>query len=179
MNVSKNVALSLALAVLAACSTTTEDRAARSNSMDNTLISIGKGGEYRFVLDESPTMLARVREQCQEQQTEGELEACVNQVRVQGANEGFRFTPIDGERVLLRSFGVDEETGEEEVFFGGTFTLRASEGNIVILEAIGALEGPRAPKLDGRSIPIEVVDDATFAMQDPNGKGRMVFRRAG
>lgn len=132
-----------------------------------------RGGQYHFVLDESPGVLDRVTRTCAD---ETDPPSCISRIRDEGAREGIRFVPIDNEAVRVQSFG--EDGPREEIYMDARFAIERVEGNTAYLRATTTPVGTRVP-VGGARVPlviIEVVDPSTLALED--AKGRMVFRRS-
>jgi hypothetical protein len=134
---------------------------------------LARGGEFHFVLDESPGILASIQERCAK---EADAEACVDRIREAGAREGWRIVPIDADHAKLQSFGSEE--GKEEIFLEVPVALEPAAGNIVKVRPTAPLVGTRLPPAEkmANGIGIEVIDENTLGFVD-GPRGRLLFRR--
>lgn len=134
---------------------------------------VARGGEFGFVFDESPQVLAKISARCA---TQVDAAKCVQNVREQGAREGLRFLPVDADHVRMESFG--QEDGHPEVYIEALFLLGAVDGTKVQVTSVAPMKGSGLPKDQTvfDAVPIEVIDADTIATQDPQ-KGKLVFRR--
>lgn len=134
---------------------------------------IARGGEFYFVLDESPSILANIQQRCA---TQADAAACVDRIRQAGAREGWRIVPIDADHARLQSFG--SEAGEEEIFLEAPVAIESATGSLVKVRPTAALMGTRLPPADkvAAGLTIEVIDTNTLGFED-GARGRLLFRR--
>lgn len=133
---------------------------------------LSRGGEFYFVLDESPSILSNIQARCAK---EADAAACVGRIREAGAREGWRILPIDADHATLQSFG--SEDGKEEVFMQAPVVLAAARGNVVQVKPTAPLTGTRLPPPEkvAAGFSIEVLDEHTLAFSD-GPRSRLTFR---
>jgi hypothetical protein len=135
--------------------------------------ALGAGGTYWFVFDES-SVAEIVKSQCAEtEKTPPAVQACVDGIRNEGANEAIRFSSATPDQLTWTSFGV--RGGQEEIFLEVPLAVVSTTGTLVQTRAMGAAHGTQIHGGDkGPSdITFDVIDARTVAMV---GKGRLVFR---
>jgi len=137
--------------------------------------ALGAGGTYWFVFDES-SVADSVKSQCAEtEKTPPAVQACIDAVRNEGANEAIRFSSATPDQLTWTSFGV--RGGQEEIFLEVPLAVVSTTGTLVQTRATGPARGTQIHGEDkGPSdITFDVIDARTVGMVDP-GKGRLVFR---
>jgi len=137
--------------------------------------TLGAGGTYWFVFDES-SVAETVKSQCAEtEKSAAAVQACVDGIRNEGANEAIRFASATPDQLTWTSFGV--RGGQEEIFLEVPLVIVSTTGTFVQTRATGPAHGTQIHGGDkGPSdITFDVVDARTVAMVAP-GKGQLIFR---
>jgi hypothetical protein len=137
--------------------------------------TLGAGGTYWFVFDESSVAQTVASECAETEKTPSAVQACVDGVRNEGANEGIRFSSPTPDQLTWTSFGV--RGGQEEVFLEVPLAVAWTAGTLVQTRATGPAHGTQVQSghKGPSDITFDVIDAHTVAMVDP-GKGRLVFR---
>ena len=132
-----------------------------------------RGGEFAFVLGESPGALARVEARCAK---EPDSTSCVERMRDAGAREGMRLVPSSSSGARLQSIG--REGSNEEIYADVPFEIERVDASVVHCRKSGTISGTRTGNAERWSaFPIEVVDERTIALSDEH-EGKMTFRIA-
>lgn len=132
-----------------------------------------RGGEFAFVLGESPGALARVEARCAK---EPDRTGCIERMRDAGAREAMRLVPASPSAARLQSIGHDG--AKEEIYADVPFEIERVDSNLVHCRSSGSITGTRSGNLGRWSdFTIEVVDERTIALSDEQ-EGKMTFRTA-
>lgn len=132
-----------------------------------------RGGEFAFVLEESPGVLARVEARCAK---DPDSTSCVERMRDAGAREGMRLVPSSSSGARLQSIGRDGS--KEEIYADVPFEVERVDASVVHCRKSGAISGTRTGNAERWSeFTIEVVDERTIALSDEQD-GKMTFRIA-
>jgi hypothetical protein len=130
-----------------------------------------RGGEFAFVLGESPGALARVEARCAK---DTDRTGCIERMRDAGAREAMRIVPTSPSTARLQSIGHDGPS--EEIYADVPFEIERVDGNLVRCRKSGVISGTRTGDVARWSeFPIEVVDERTIALSDEQD-GKMTFR---
>lgn len=176
MNQTLTFSLSLVALVFSAGCTPAEEApgapvAVATEALDPVSV-LAKGGDFRFVFDESTGIADEVKARCARESSSA---ACVSRIRAAGALEGWRFVPIDGSHARLESYGL--EAGTEELFLEVPVTIEKLDGRTLRLHPDGTPRGTRVePGHADKTVTVDVRDADTFAVVG-DAKGPVVYRR--
>lgn len=132
-----------------------------------------RGGEFAFVLGESPGALARVEARCAK---DPDRTGCIERMRDAGAREAMRLVPASPSAARLQSIGHDG--AKEEIYADVPFEIERVDSGLVHCRSSGSITGTRTGNLARWSaFTIEVVDERTIALSDEQ-EGKMTFRTA-
>lgn len=145
------------------------DLPAEAETADAAATFATKGGDFRFVLDESE-VLADVEKKCADA---AEPTACMKEIRATAAEEGLEFIPLDNGRVRFVSYGV--ENGERAIYVDAELTLVPLGDGIVHMIPERLLAGKAPP--EGVKLLLEVVDGDVIAMDKRGGHPRTGGKR--
>jgi hypothetical protein len=165
---------------LAACASAASNDAPLGSTSSAEAPAPDLAGSFAFALDESaPATRVRARCASEAKGDAAKVEACWTTAAKAAAKEGIRFEKDAQGRTTFVSYG--EEDGEEAVYHRAPVDVAADgvRGASVrmLAPATGALAA-RRPIPPGTLIRVEIVDEGTIAMNDPE-KGRLVFHRIG
>lgn len=132
-----------------------------------------RGGEFAFVLGESPGALARVEARCAKDR---DRTGCIERMRDAGAREAMRLVPASATGAKLQSIGHDG--AKEEIYADVPFAIERVDASLVHCRRSGVITGTRTGNVARWSeFTIEVVDERTIALSDEQD-GKMTFRTA-
>jgi hypothetical protein len=154
---------------------TTVDRAVPSTA----LLELRGGGDYMFQLDESgPASHFRTKCGLEHPVDRAAADACYAAIREEASHEGLRFAVDAGKHLVFTSFGIED--GREATYMEVPLAVASEGDRVVAMVPAGPAHGLQ---IDKKPLPrdivmrVELVDDATIVMNDPQ-KGRLVFRRS-
>lgn len=136
------------------------------------------GGTWDFVLTASD-VATPLRDKCAKAGggDAAKADACFGEIAAEASREKIRFTKADGGTWLWTSFEIDGKT--ESVYVEVPLAITSDGPGHLLAKAAGAPRGAMAEryaKSSPTAIRIELVNDRTIAMTDPQ-KGRLVYTK--